>query len=61
MHTPCRQTFLSLGCPQRNEFNYVHDKKNGKLKFSVKCFHVFNFALKAENDLLAFVSNVRLF
>ena len=39
----------------------MFDKKNEKLKWSIEFLHPFNFALKAENDLLVFVSHVRLF
>ena len=46
---------------KRNELKYVRDKKKGKLKWSIYFFHLFNFALRAENDLLIFVSHVGFF
>ena len=36
-------------------------KKERKIKIVNIIFYPFNFALKAENDLLVFVSRVRLF
>ena len=46
---------------KQNKLNYVRDKRNGRLKWSIKFLHAFNFALKAENDVLVFLSHVRLF
>ena len=46
---------------KRNKLKYVRDKRNGKLKWSIQFLHPFNFALMEENNLLGFVSHVRLF